>query len=203
MASSLATIRAAVQIALGIGTDESVWTDAELNDAIKQALKNLSRAVPREDRFSVATSAGSYTATWTWDSIRILAIEHPVDERPRRFRHFEQFGALLRLLDEPPFDGVSLIAYTHEEHTINGTNSLPEKYDDILVLGAVWKALAAKAAVTSGTVNTGGGDTPESYAAAAKQARLSYLADKPKRVRTRRMYVPQETTARQDSDPGP
>jgi len=203
--TSLADQRTALRVQLAdVGSVE--WTDAELNDAINQALKDLSRVVPRERTATIATTASSRDVTVTTgyeDLIRITAVELPTGNHPRTLRKFDFFAGILHFNDDPVPDGSSLKLFYEAYHVINGTASLPQMYDDVLLLGAAWKACAARAAGTANTVNTAGDLAPAAYAKAARAFRDEYGAAKPHPLKVRRMYAPSEPTATQDSDPGP
>lgn len=207
MPSSLATIRARVQSRLGIGTDQTVLTDAELNDAIADALLDLSALVPRQRTASVATTASTDeidVSTGYNDLVRFTAVEHPEGNRVRSFRSFEVNAGIIRITDDPLFDGTNATLYYDALHVINGTSTLPERFDAALILAACMHASQAKAAVTSNKVNVAGGAAPQNWGQVAERFEKLYERRKPRALRRRRLYSGSDRAeATQDTDPGP
>lgn len=205
--TSLANARAALQILLD-DAGATVWTTAELDSHIAAALKDLSHYLPRELTATKATTADvreidiSATAT---DRIRIVRVELPQDEWPRRYRRFDVFGDELTILDDPAPDGSTAKLYYEAYHVINGTCSLPAAHDELLKLGAAWLACEQQAADATNSVNTGGQRTPADWAALARNYRLRYEAGRnPLRgIRVGHTYQPLAPLASESSDPGP
>lgn len=207
MGSSLATIRARLQIVLD-DAGAAYWSAAELDSHIAAALKDLSHHHPRERTATLSTSPNvrDISASSVTDLIRVRALEHPIGEDPRRMRSVEKFGTTLRVLDDPKPDGTDAILYYDAYHVINGTSSLDTAHDETLVLGAAWLACLQQQADTSNNVNDGGATAPRDWAALATEFARQYRTRLATRhaLRTSRMHSPGDfERSNLTSDPGP
>ncbi len=179
--------------------DESApyrWSDAELERHILHAVKDISEAVPHEQKATVATTAGSRVIDISALTGRVMveAVEYPVDEFPRCFQPFSLWGDVVVLLgDEVPDGGNAYICYG-KLHTMDAASStIPSKFEDLVAAGGSGYAAVAWAAYAINRVNTGGSTTPGEFLDWGNQ-KLAYFTKELKRlgrknrVRVRRLY---------------
>jgi len=204
--TTLATIRGRLQTVLDDAA-AAVWTTAELDQHIQDALRDLSHRIPRERNTSIATTAGSRDvslATLT-ERVRIVAVEWPEANDPKSFVDFSEWADTLRINSAAVPDGSNCTIYWQSLHSINGTDTLPEDYDDALVHAAAARACDQQATDTTNTLPTGGPGSAADWRRLAAHFRQRYEERvTPRRgVRRRRLYAPTEPTAGQNTDPGP
>src|SRR3990172_10941021 len=102
MPTALATIRGRLQTVLDDAA-AGVWTTAELDQHIQDALRDLSHRIPRERTTTIATTAGSRDvslATLT-ERVRLVAVEWPTGSDPKNFVDFSEWPDLLRIHSLP------------------------------------------------------------------------------------------------------
>src|SRR4030042_2018577 len=78
------------------------WTNDELDRHIAHAVKDLSEAIPYEQKATKATTSGSREiniATIT-DRIMVEAVEYPADKFPRKYQPFSLWGDIMTLLGD-------------------------------------------------------------------------------------------------------
>lgn len=189
-------------------TGETVWTDSEIDNALNEALADLSRYTATETTASVATVADDrdldISALTT--RIRVQAVELPTGNWPRTLRRFAIFGDTLTIMDDPAPDGTNATVYYDAFHNFTGSGSLPIQFDPILRLGAAWKACEMRAANTTNAVNDGGPQTPGEWAGHARNYRLRYETQRNPLpgVRVGSLHAPDKPVSRsQSTDPGP
>ena len=76
------------------------WVDAVLDRHLGRAVRELSLVLPREQKTGLSTTAASRevsVATLT-DSVRIEAVEYPIDKWPPSYIQFSLFESTLTLL---------------------------------------------------------------------------------------------------------
>src|SRR3989304_2416889 len=106
MPTALATIRVRLQTVLDDAA-AAVWTTAELDQHIQDALRDLSHRVPRERTTTIATTNGSRDvslATLT-ERVRIVAVEYKTGADPKTFVDFSEWADVLRILGDAVPDG--------------------------------------------------------------------------------------------------
>ena len=206
MPTTLATIRGRLQTVLDDAA-AAVWTTGELDQHIQDALRDLSHRIPRERTTTIATTSGSRDvslATLT-ERVRIVAVEWPTGSDPKNFVDFSEWADVLRIDSLGIPDGTDCIIYWQSLHSINGTKTLPEDYDDALVHAAAARACDQQAADTTNVLTTGGPGSIADWRRLAAHFRARYEERvAPRRgIRHKRLYAPAEPTATQNTDPGP
>ncbi len=187
------------------------WTDNELNRHIAHAVKDLSEAVPSEQRATKATTSGSREislATLT-DRIMVEAVEYPVNQFPRHYQRFSLWADTLTLLGDEIPDGSNAYIYYGKLHTLDATSStIPAMYEDLVAAGAAGYAAAEWAVYAINRVNVGGTPTPAELLAWG-QEKLNYFRQELKRlgrrnrVRVRSLYRPYYPLVSKSTDYGP
>lgn len=197
--TTLADIRGRVRKDLGdTAAGAYRWTDDQLDRHIERALDELSRAIPREQVATVATTAGSREVDLSGLTglIEVESVEYPVDSFPPEMTGFSTWADSLTLhVERLPDGGVARIYYT-ARHVLDGSGStLPSFLEDVLAAGA--GAFAALEAGIGGIdrLNTGGPDVAKQYESWGR-ARLTafrqllHQQGRSNRVRVRRLYLP-------------
>lgn len=206
MPSALATIRGRLQIVLD-DAGAAFWTTAELDSHITSALEDISHYIPLQVKAAVATSSGSRAVNISalTKRVRIFAVEYPLSQWPPAYVRYAVYLDVLTILNDPIPDGSNCNVYYGTLHTINGTDTLPEDHEQILVFGAAARACDQQQAEVSNTLATGGPGVTRDWGSLARHFRREYEKRlHPRRgVKQTRMYRPHEPTATQDSDPGP
>jgi len=204
--TTLATIRARLQTVLDDAA-AAVWTTAELDQHIQDALRDLSHRIPRERTTTIATTSGSRDVSLTTltERVRLVAVEWPTGSDPKSFVDFSEWADVLRINSLAVPDGTDCTIYWQSLHSINGTDTLPEDYDDALVHAAAARACDQQAADASNTLATGGPPATRDWRTLAAHFRNRYEERvAPRRgIRRKRLYAPAEPTATQNTDPGP
>src|SRR3989337_790924 len=157
MPTALATIRGRLQTVLDDAA-AAVWTTAELDQHIQDALRDLSHRVPRERTTTIATTAGSRAVALTTltERVRLIAVEWPTGSDPRSFVDFSEWTDTLRIESVSVPDGSNCTIYWQSLHSIHGNDTLPEDYDDARVHAAAARACDQQAADSTNTLATGG-----------------------------------------------
>src|SRR3972149_1752121 len=83
------------------------WSNDELDRHITHAVKELSEAVPLEQKATIATTSGSreIDISSLSDRIMVEAVEYPVGKFPQRYQRFALWGDTLTLLGDEVPDG--------------------------------------------------------------------------------------------------
>ena len=206
MPTTLATIRGRLQTVLDDAA-AAVWTTGELDQHIQDALRDLSHRIPRERTTTIATTASSRDVALTTltERVRLIAVEWPTGNDPKSFVDFSVWGDTLRIESIAVPDGSNCNIYWQSLHAINGTDTLPEDYDDALVHAAAARACDQQAADLTNTLPTGGPGSTADWRRLAAHFRARYEERvTPRRgIRHKRLYAPAEPTATQTTDPGP
>jgi len=204
--TALATIRARLQTVLDDAA-AAVWTTAELDQHIQDGLRDLSHRIPRERTTTIATTNGSRNVALTTltERVRLVALEWPTGTDPKSFVDFSVWEDTLRIESAAVPNGTNCTIYWQSLHSINGTKTLPEDYDDALVHAAAGRACDQQAADLTNTLPTGGpGSTAEWRRLAAHfRARYEERVAPRRGIKRSRLYAPAEPTPTQSSDPGP
>ncbi len=187
------------------------WTDDELDRHIAHAVKELSPAIPDEQKATRATTAGSREVDISSlsDRVNVEAVEYPVDKFPRGYQRFAIWGDTLTLLGAEVPDGSNTNIYYGRLHTLDATTStIPRQFEDLVATGAGGYAAVEWAAYAINRVNIGGIATPEDFLTWGKerlklfQGELKRLGRR-NRVRLRSLYKPHYPPASITTDHGP
>lgn len=140
------------------------WTDDEIDRAIRRALLELSRAIPRERRSTVPTTDGSreIDISSLEDRITVDRVEFPADGHAGQPQPFAVYGDTLRLTGKEEGDGTDCYIYWTSVHSLDQeTSTVPAYLEDVLALGAAAYAVLALAQYRTDTAALGGdrGDT--------------------------------------------
>jgi hypothetical protein len=152
------------------------WSDAALDRHLRRALADLSRAAPREERLTVATTAGAREVALAGipGLIEVVRVAYPAGAEPPAFRRFTVFGETLRLENGPLPGGDDAVLWCRLLHTADedGT-TLPAALEDVAVLGATAFAAAEAASGTLErlTLNPG---TAAAYGAMARERETAF-----------------------------
>jgi len=156
--------------------DGDRWSDAALERHLRRAIAELSRAAPREERVTLATSPGSRELDLSGIAglIGVDRAECPSGSEPPAFRQFTVYGAVLRLEDGPLPDGSPARLWCRLVHEADASGcTLPAALEDVAVLGATAFAAAEAASGTLEqlTLNPG---TAAGYAALARERETAF-----------------------------
>ncbi len=142
------------------------WTNDELDRHIAHAVKDLSEAIPREQKAVVATTSGSreIDISTVTDRTSVDLVEYPVDKFPRVYQRFSLWADILTLLGDEVPDGSNTNIYYGKLHTLDATTStIPAVCEDLVATGAAGYAALEWAIYAVNRVNTGGLPTPEEF----------------------------------------
>ncbi len=187
------------------------WTNDELDRHIAHAVKDLSEAVPREQKATKATTSGSREmdiSTLT-DRIMVETVEYPVDNFPRRYQRFVLWGDTITLLGTEVPDGSNAYIYYGKLHTLDAsTSTVPAIHEDLIAVGACGYAAVEWVAYAINRVNVGGVSTPEEFLTWGKE-KLDYFKTELKRlgrknrVRISSLYKSYYPSVSKSTDYGP
>ncbi len=187
------------------------WTNDELERHIAHAVKDLSEAVPYEQKATKATTSGSRVLDISTITSRVMveAVEYPVDKFPKRYQPFSLWGDTLTILGDEVPDGSNTYIYYGKLHTLDASSStIPAKLEDLIDIGACGYAAVEWAAYAVNRVNIGGTVTPQEFLDWGSQ-KLTYFRQELRRlgrrnkVRVRSLYAPYYPTVSKSTDYGP
>jgi hypothetical protein len=151
----------------------AVFTPAELDLLIPQALAEISRSRPRRVIAVLTTTPGSRCLTLGEDEklglLRLSgpedapAVEYPVGEDPISLRSFTLFGDTLTILvDEAPAEAESVNLFLDKVHTLTESESTLDAELEVLLEDlAAARAAVNKARSHIGKINIGSASTPQ------------------------------------------
>ncbi len=89
------------------------WINDELDRHIAHAVKDLSEAIPYEQKATKATTSGSRVLDIATITSRVMveAVEYPVDKFPKRYQPFSLWGDTLTVLGDEVPDGSNAYIY--------------------------------------------------------------------------------------------
>jgi len=184
----------------------AIWTDAELNDHIDEALRLLSRSTPNEETSTIATTAGNRDVSISslTDLIRIRAAEYPTGNFPETFVPFRVWGLTLTLLGSDVPDGSNVRLFWESTHLV-ADGTLPTTHDTAVLRAAAALACDQQQADTTNAINTGGAFAPRDWRALSAQHWAAYHAQAVPRagVRVAYLYQPAAPISTETRDPGP
>ena len=187
------------------------WTDNELDRHINHAVRELSEAIPYEQKATKATTADSrdIDISSLSDHIMVQAVEYPVNKFPKQFQRFILWGDTITLLGDEVPDGSNAYIYYGKLHTLDAESStIPSYLEDLIVAGACGYAAVEWAAYAINRVNVGGTVTPREFLAWGNE-KLRFFKSELKRlgrrnrVRVRTMYKPYFPIVSKSTDYGP
>jgi hypothetical protein len=187
------------------------WTNDELDRHIAHAVKDLSEAIPCEQKATKATASGSreIDISSITDRVMVQAVEYPVDQFPGRFQRFALWGDTVTLLGPEVPDGSNAYIYYGKLHTLDvSTSTIASPHEDLVAAGACGYAAVEWAVYAINRVNVGGTRTPEELLSWGRE-RLAFLRrelrrlGRRNRVRVRSLYVPYYPPVSESTDYGP
>jgi len=187
------------------------WTNNELDRHIAHAVKDLSEAIPYEQKATKATPLDSreIDISTVTDRIIVEAMEYPVDKFPRRYQRFSLWADTLTLLGDDVPDGSNCYIYYGKIHTLDASSStIPAIYEDLVSTGACGYSAVEWAIYAVNRMNVGGVTTPEEFLNWGRQ-KLSFFRQELKRlerrnkVRIRSLYRPYYPPVSKSTDYGP
>jgi len=193
--------------------DESsaLWSDDDLTRHIDRAVAELSEAIPREQKATLATVADSREVDISslTDRVMVEAAEYPVDEFPKRYQRFALWADTLTLLGSEVPDGSNCYVYYGKLHTLDAvTSTVPAKHEDLVAAGAAGYAAIEWGVYAVNRVNVGGVAMSREYRIWGEK-RLRFFSQEVKRlgrrsrVRTRSLYKPCYPPVSKVTDYGP
>jgi len=187
------------------------WSNDELDRHISRAVKQLSEAIPLQQKATVATAAGSREVDISSLANRVMlqAVEYPAGRFPKIYQRFSLWGDTVTLLADEVPDGGNAYIYYGKLHTLDAESStIPAIYEDLIATGATGYAAIEWAAFAVNRVNVGGGQTPADFLGWG-QARLDYFRQELKRLgrrqraRINQLYRPAYPAVSKTTDYGP
>lgn len=187
------------------------WTDAQLDRHISHAVRDLSEAIPDEQKIIKATTPSSHMLNISdlTDRISIHAVEYPIDLFPPRYQRFALCGNALLLFGRDIPDGSNAYVFYGKLHVLDASGStIPVRYDDLVSLGATAYAAYEWASYAINRVNLGGTQTASQLLTWGKdrlvdfRSRLHTLA-RTNRVRAGSLYSAYYPPVHRAADPGP
>jgi len=113
------------------------WSNDEVDGAIERVVREFSLACPIEVLTEITSTADSkeLDISTLADLLKVCSVEYPMDLEPRYLQRFETWGGKLYMTDKG--DGVKKARIRWLEwHTLDGGSTIPEQYEEIIVLGA-------------------------------------------------------------------
>jgi hypothetical protein len=185
------------------------WSDDELGRHIDHALREFSKALPREQKSDTATTAGSreIDISSLTDRVLLLAVEYPIGYFPARYQRFALYQDILILLGGEAPDGSNARIFYGKLHTLDAsTSTIPSQHEDTVAIGAEGYALVEWAAYSINRVSLGGKETPQQFRQRGEELLRQFkreLARLKSRLRSRQLYRPATTPASKTTDWGP
>ena len=176
------------------------WASAELDRHIFHALREMSLALPVEDKATLSATTGSRDIDLSSLTGLVLvdSVEYPAGQSPPAFTEFRVWGDTLTLLVERvPAQGEQAVVYYGKLHTLDYLSStVPQPLEDILVTGALGYAAHSMSGFTINRLNTGGGSVWRDYMIWGRERlNVFYRAlarhGHPRRMKSHRLSQPQ------------
>lgn len=186
------------------------WTDDEINQHIARAVKDLSEAIPYEQKVTKTTTSGSreIDVSSITDRVMIETVEYPVGRFPRSYQRFALWADTLTLLGEEVPDGSNADIYYGKLHTLGASSTIPTVYQDLIAIGACGYAASEWAVYAINRVNVGGRATPGEFLNWGKYKLRFFRAElrrlgRRNRVRISSLYQPHNLPVSKSTDYGP
>jgi hypothetical protein len=149
------------------GTDPSTdrgFVDAVLDRTITHAVAEFSQHLPIRARADFGINGGSRTwsiAAALTRPISVVAVEYPVDQRPRILLDFDAWGDTVTMDHSPPASNYTIRAYYNQAHLVDGSGSTIEPEHEYLIAeGAFIYSLFARTIGAANTLDTATSGTP-------------------------------------------
>jgi len=188
------------------------WTDGELDRHIGRAVRELSLAVPLENKTTLYTSDGSrdLSIAGLGDVVAVEAVEYPAGSYPPAYARFSLWGDTLSLLtDAAPAEGEEVNVYYGALHTLDGDGStLPPALEELVAAGAAGYAAVEWASFATNRTNLGGEHVWRDYLTWGQDRLSAFMkglsrCSRKNAVRSRRLYRPVEPMRSRTADWGP
>ncbi len=187
------------------------WSDDELDRHIAHAVKDLSEALPLEQKATIATTSGSreISVSSLIGRVMVEAVEYPVGLSPKKYQRFALWGDTVTLLGPEVPDGSNAYVYYGKLHTLDAsTSTIPQRYEDLVAIGAGGYAASEWAAYAVNRVNVGGETTSRDFAIWSKEKLLFFQSElkrlgRRNRARVRSLYKPYYPPESKSTDYGP
>jgi hypothetical protein len=208
MGTVYTTFEARIRQDLSDSGSPPLLSAADLDRHIDHAVRDLALVAPIEIVLPATLTPGSRNVDitaiqGTYQLIRIEAVEWPVGQYPLEFVQFNLFGdiqlVLTLLVEQAPAAADTINLYCKVAPAVtssSGTSTLPQKYDDIIALGAAGYAAQELATRLMNQLNIGGPAVWEHYIALSEKlladfgVELDLLAGKTEFF-ARRLYAPE------------
>ena len=190
MPTTIATIRARVRLDLKDPNSDR-WSDTDLDRHIDHAVKDIDLAAPLQAKDTTLVfptpASREVDISGVTGLMHVKAVEYPVGEFPKRYRHFNVFSEVLEVqVPIIPTASDPLYLYYDKVHTVDDSGStLPVELEDICAIGAEGYAAVEWAAYSVNKVNVGGKLTPTEFMAWGKD-RLARFREELNRLRRRK-----------------
>jgi len=187
------------------------WTNNKIERHIAHAVKDLSEAIPYEQKATKATTSGSREINISTITNRIMlqTVEYPVDKFPKQYQRFSLWGDTLTILGDEMPDGSNTYIYYGKLHTLDATSStIPAMHEDLITAGAGGYAAVEWAVSAINRVNVGGTPAPQEFLTWGRE-KLNYFKQELRRlgrrnrVRIRSLYTPYYPPVSKSTDYGP
>jgi hypothetical protein len=184
------------------------WSDAELDRHLQRANRELSLALPREQKTSLTVSGGptrELDMAGLVDLVRVYAVEYPINEFPACFVQWQTWQTTLTVLvDKLLLNGENVRVYWGSLHTLDeDTSTLPAYAEETALLGAAGYAATEWSSFATNRANVAGIEAVDDYRTWGN-ARLNAFRDQLRRigerarVRSSRLYSPDQVEAHGD-----
>ncbi len=187
------------------------WEDVELERHIDRAVDEFSEQIPAVAIAVIATVADSRDVDISslTDRIKVIAVEYPIGEDPKRRVRYSLFGDTITILGSEIPDGSNCNIYWGTIHTLSaGSSTIPSKFEHLVAVGAEGFALNAWGDYAINKVNLGGAEAAADYRASGN-SKLKHFRNVLKRqgkansVVTASLYSPALPAVSETRDPGP
>ena len=185
------------------------WSNDEIDRHIDHALRDFSKALPREQKADIATTADSreIDISGLTDRVTVFAVEYPIGYFPARYQRFAFYQDTITLLGSEFPDGSDARIFYGKLHTLDASSStIPSQHEDIVAIGAEGYALVEWAAFSINRVSLGGKETPQQFRQRGEDLLRQFkreLARLKSRLRSKQLYRPALIPASKTTDWGP
>jgi len=187
------------------------WTNDELDRHISHAVREISEAIPLEQKATKDTASGSRALDISSlsDRVTVAAVEYPADKFPQRYQRFSLWGDTLTLLGDEVPDGSNAYVYYGKLHTLDvSTSTIPQQFEDLVATGAEGYAAVEWAVYATNRVNVGGGETADDFLRWGKEKLNSFRDElrrlgRRNRVRISQLYRSYYPPVSKSTDYGP
>lgn len=187
------------------------WSDDEIARHITHAVRELSEAIPHEQRATLATTTGSreIDISSLTNRVMVQAVEYPAGRFPRSHQRFSLWVDSICLLGDEVPDGSDAYIYYGKLHTLDESSStVPSHLEDVIAGGACGHAAMEWATFAINRVNIGGDTTTREFQSWGKE-KLRYFRGELRRLgrrnraRLSQLYQPARSVKSKTADYGP